>query len=95
MTELSQSCLEGLWHGLYFEARTAHYREDGGRIMKERESAFIPCGDSMEKMEEIRDAQMENVSGGAGDSERVFFSDSERFEPSNNIKELYKYPYVN
>lgn len=27
---------------------------------------FIPCGDSMERIQEIRDDELENVSGGAG-----------------------------
>ena len=35
---------------------------------KKNASAFIPCGDSFEKMEEIKDEQLENISGGAGNS---------------------------
>lgn len=38
---------------------------------KKNETAFIPCGDSMEKMEakiEIAEEQLGKVSGGAGDS---------------------------
>ena len=31
---------------------------------KRREGAFIPCGDSLEGMQEIQDDALENVSGG-------------------------------
>lgn len=31
---------------------------------KKHEASFIPCGDSMERMEEIRDDELENVAGG-------------------------------
>ena len=33
---------------------------------KNHEPAFIPCGDSFEKMNELNDKQMETVSGGSG-----------------------------
>ena len=32
---------------------------------KKREGTFIPCGDSMEKMEEIDMEMLENIAGGA------------------------------
>ena len=35
---------------------------------KKNETAFIPCGDSMEKIEQIKDEQLGKVSGGAGAS---------------------------
>jgi len=31
---------------------------------EKREGAFIPCGDSLERMQEIQDDELENVSGG-------------------------------
>lgn len=31
---------------------------------KKPEENFIPCGDALEKMDEIRDDDLENVSGG-------------------------------
>ena len=48
-----------------------------GRIeaMKEKrntEPTFIPCGDSVEKMEEIKDEQLENISGGAVDTSSLY-----------------------
>lgn len=33
---------------------------------EKRKGAFIPCGDSLERMQEIQDDELENVSGGAG-----------------------------
>lgn len=32
--------------------------------IRKNDAAFIPCGDSMEKMEEIKDEQLGQVSGG-------------------------------
>ena len=33
--------------------------------IRKNDATFIPCGDSMEKMEEMKDEQLEQVSGGA------------------------------
>ena len=41
---------------------------------KNFDPAFIPCGDSMEKMEEISEAALENVSGGSTEEELPVFS---------------------
>ena len=37
---------------------------------KKFEPAFIPCGDSMEKMGEISDELLESISGGSGTSSK-------------------------
>ena len=33
---------------------------------KKHEGTFIPCGDSLERMQEIREDDLEQVSGGSG-----------------------------
>ena len=50
---------------------------------KKREGAFIPCGDSLERMQEISDEQLENASGGADNSGHKICGDSEPIEPSD------------
>jgi len=52
---------------------------------KKREGVFIPCGDSLERMQEISEEQMENVSGGAVYPGDEICSDSEQFETSKQI----------
>ena len=54
---------------------------------KNHEGAFIPCGDSLERMQEISEEQLENASGGAVHPGHEVISDSELIEPSKQIKE--------
>ena len=49
---------------------------------EKREGAFIPCGDSLERMQEISEEQLENVAGGAVHPGDGICSDSELFETS-------------